>query len=205
MNLFCLPDADVGAQEHPLMDRTMAIGEHPRFPCPLSIPWAIRRHLVVLPIVFFSCAGNFRLGQLVIHQAIREKVVLGFSYLARARFPITSIVPIAAFGWDDERSMFADNTSAFCYRYKTGKNTGKEEDLSLHAYGLAFDINPRRNPCRSQGVWIPEGARYDPEVPGTIARDSWVACLWRDLGFTCGVDWQEPFDPQHIQMPLSVI
>lgn len=42
---------------------------------------------------------------------------------------------------DDERSMTANNTSAFCYRTVAGSTK-----LSTHSRGLAVDINPLYNP-----------------------------------------------------------
>jgi peptidoglycan LD-endopeptidase CwlK len=183
-----------------LLDEATILGDNPEFICPLVIPREIRKDLVVLALEFFF-EDVLHIGQMGVHRAIAHKVEHGFRYLAQARFPIASIVPIVAHGWDDMRSMAANNTSGFNYRYKVGS----PDELSLHAYGLAFDINPFWNSCRSDGIWLPEGARYDEAVPGTITKDSWVATMWRDLGFTCGVDWQEPFDPQHIQMPLEAI
>ena len=45
------------------------------------------------------------------------------------------------FGGDDERSMLADNTSAFNCRLVPGTSVWAQ-----HAYGLAVDINPFENP-----------------------------------------------------------
>jgi hypothetical protein len=183
-----------------LLDEATALGDDQGFLCPLPIPREIRQNLVVLHLEYVSFEEELHIGQLVVHRKIAHKVEKGFKYLVRSRFLIASMVPIAAYGWDDMRSMRANNTSGFNYRYKTGSTT----DLSLHAYGLAFDINPLWNPCRSRGIWIPPGARYDSSVPGTITKNSVVAQVWRDLGFVCGVDWQEPLDPQHFQFPLIV-
>lgn len=181
-----------------LLDEATALGDNPEFACPLVIPHEIRKDLVLLTPEFFS-DDVLHVGQIVVHRAIVHKVEHGFKYLARARFPIASMVPIVAYGWDDVRSMAANNTSGFNYRYKMGN----PDDLSLHAYGLAFDINPLWNPYHRAGACSPLGARYDEKVPGTIIRDSWVTAMWRDLGFICGVDWEEPFDPQHFEFPLE--
>lgn len=184
-----------------LFDEATAFGDNPAFPCPLPIPTEIRKELVLVSFEIFSGGQSLSIGQMGLHRAIVHKVKRGIDYLTKRRFPIASMVPIVRYGWSDLLSMAANNTSGFNYRYKTGSTT----DLSLHAYGLAFDINPWWNPCRSQGIWLPEGACHDEAVPGTITKNSWVAQVWRDLGFTCGVDWEDPFDPQHIQMPLEAI
>lgn len=183
-----------------LINDATALGDNPQFACPLPIDPAIRKQLVVLLIEHVSFDETIHLNKIVVNRVIAHKVIRGFGYLLQYRFPIANMTPIVAYGWDDMRSMKANNTSGFNYRYKTGSTT----ELSLHAYGLAFDINPWCNPCQVNGIWIPEEARYNPGVPGTITKDGWVATMWRDLGFVCGVDWQEPFDPQHFQFPLAV-
>ena len=45
------------------------------------------------------------------------------------------------YGANDEKSMAANNTSAFNYRVISGTTK-----LSNHSYGMAIDINPRINP-----------------------------------------------------------
>lgn len=199
MNWYLQGLAGAQGQALHLLDEATALGDNPEFACPLVIPHKIRKDLALLTLEFFSTDDVLHTGQMVVHRVIAHKVERGFKYLAQARFPIASMVPIAAYGWDDARSMAANNTSGFNYRYKMGN----PDDLSRHAYGLAFDINPLWNPYCSGGIWLPEGACYDGTVPGTIVRDSWVAAMWRDLGFICGVDWEEPFDPQHFEFSLE--
>ncbi len=176
-----------------LLDDTLALMDNPRFPCPPGILEA----QVLCTVPYFSFDGATHIGQLVVHRDLVKDVQWIFSELLRWRFPIWSIVPIVAYGWNDEYSMAANNTSAFNYRTIVGR-----EKLSLHAYGRAIDINPRQNPCRSQGRWSPSGARYDSALPGTITADSFVVSTFRSRGFFWGGDWQEPFDPQHFYKPL---
>jgi hypothetical protein len=57
------------------------------------------------------------------------------------------------FGGDDERSMLADNTSAFNCRLVPGTRV-----WSQHAYGLAVDINPFENPEIQDGQAAPPAA-----------------------------------------------
>lgn len=201
MNWYLQGLAGAQGQALHLLDEATALGDNPEFACPLVIPHKIRKDLALLKLEFFSTDDVLHTGQMVVHRVIAHKVERGFKYLAQARFPIASMVPIAAYGWDDTRSMAANNTSGFNYRYKMGDPT----KLSLHAYGLAFDINPLWNPYREAGRWFPPNARHDELVPGTITRGSWVAALWRDLGFVCGVDWENPFDPQHFEFPLGAL
>jgi hypothetical protein len=68
-------------------------------------------------------------------------MITAFRLLFEARFPIRQMRVVDDFGGDDERSMLADNTSAFNCRLVPGTNVWAQ-----HAYGLAVDINPFENP-----------------------------------------------------------
>lgn len=181
----------------------VALGDDPNFACPLAIPKEIRENLAVFVFEHFSFDNKVHAGQWVAHKAAKEILQRLFARLLAWRFPIASMVPIAAYGWSDQRSMAANNSSGFNYRFKDNKVVPPE--LSMHAYGLAGDLNPWQNPCRSKGIWLPEGACYRPGTPGTITADSDVAKYLRDQDFICGVDWEEPFDPQHFELPLSFL
>lgn len=177
-----------------LLDAETALGKNPQFPCPLPIPDEVLEQLEVVAVPYFSFDGEVHIGQLVVHQLIVTPVRFIFSELARQRFPIASIVPVVAYGWSDERSMCANNTSAFNFRYIAGTR-----ELSLHARGLAIDINPRQNPCVVHGVRQPRNGYYNIDDPGTIAKDSLVVRLFRQQGADWGGKWKEPFDPQHFE------
>ena len=59
---------------------------------------------------------------------------------------------VDAYGASDDRSMEADNTSAFNCRFVAGTSRWSE-----HAYGKAIDINPVENPYVS-GTHVSPGA-----------------------------------------------
>ncbi len=182
-----------------LLDEGIALGNDPFFPCPIRIPEEVQKELTVIYPVYAWVDGVSHVGQLVLHRAISERVRKIFEELLRRRFPIAGIVPIAAFNWDDECSMLANNTSGFNYRYKD--KPGKPE-LSSHALGLAIDINPFLNPCNRNGIITPAGACYDPDMPGTITEDSFVVDLFRAAGADWGGHWSGLFDPQHFEFSL---
>lgn len=175
------------------ISRVLAVSSSPAFPCPVEI---LDRQ-ALLPIPYLDFSGERRVGQLVIDQDLTGDVGDIFRRLFQDGFPITSIQPIALYGWDDEVSMLVNNTSGFNYRTIAG-----QDNLSLHAYGRAIDINPWQNPCRSHGAWSPAGAYYDTKVRGTITRNSLIVSLFRRFGFLWGGDWEDPFDPQHFYKPL---
>ena len=60
---------------------------------------------------------------------------------------------VERYGSDDDRSMAADNTSAFNCRLVEGSTS-----WSAHAYGLAIDINPLENPYLRSGQVLPRRA-----------------------------------------------
>ena len=72
--------------------------------------------------------------------------------------------PIDAYGGSDERSLDADNTAAFNCRYAVAPGPKR---WSVHAYGLAVDVDPVENPYLEGGRVHPRaGAR----VPRPLAR-----------------------------------
>ena len=178
---------------HHLSDE-MAKSSDPDLPCPPEI--VTQLEVLVLPYRDFQDCEHW--GQLVVHKRIAERVKTIFRELLRQRFPIGSMVPIATFAWDDARSMAANNTSGFNYRYIKGK-----KKLSDHAYGLAIDINPLLNPCISEDGVEPQGAWYAPWLPGTIAPDSEIVRLFHEHGFLWGGAWDEPLDLHHFYMPTD--
>jgi len=99
---------------------------------------------------------------------------------------------------DDDRSMAANNTSAFNCR----EVTGRPGVWSEHAYGRAIDINPIQNPyVTSKGdVLPPAGAEYvdrSRTAPGMIHEDDAVVRAFRGVGWVWGGSWTSVRDYQH--------
>jgi hypothetical protein len=89
-------------------------------------------------------------GELIVNAAVTGNIIRVFAVLYRARYQIRRMVLPDVYQGKDSRSTNADNTSAFNCRLVEGTN-----DWSMHAYGLAVDINPCEN------VYI-EGGQVDP-------------------------------------------
>ena len=158
-----------------------------------KIPNEIKNSLVLVTIPFFRFDREVREGQLVVHTDVAEETLEIFEKLLEMRFPIAHITPVAAYGWDDNASMAANNTSAFNYRVIFGTDR-----LSNHSYGRAIDINPVQNPyTQRDGVIVPHGAQYDLTRPGTITTD--MASLFKSYGWEWGGDWRERKDWQHFE------
>lgn len=146
-------------------------------------------------------------GQMVVFDVIAEPVARVFAELHRLKFPIAGIRPLHEFAGDDELSMEANNSSCFCFRQMLGTQT-----ISVHAYGLAVDINPLQNPyltfdqkdgivtCHPKAGWQYLN-RYN-QVAGMVEE---VADLFAEIGlFEWGGRWQAPVDYHHFQTPRGV-
>src|SRR5262249_22714593 len=80
-------------------------------------------------------------GEIMVMDAAAENVLRIFNKLRDIHFPIAKARLINHYDGSDDASIADDNTSAFNSRNVAGTNS-----LSLHAYGLAIDLNPLENP-----------------------------------------------------------
>ncbi len=160
-----------------------------------EIPQEIRNAVTLVTVPYFSFSEMLGEGQLVVHTDLADEVEKIFTALRVMQFPIYHMVPIVAYGWNDDVSMAANNTSAFNYRVIAGTNR-----ISHHAYGRALDINPVQNPYVGvDGSVTPLGAVYDQAQRGTITND--VVSLFKSYGWEWGGDWTDRKDWQHFQKP----
>jgi hypothetical protein len=146
-------------------------------------------------------------GELVVMDAVASHVLRIFESLRRLRFPIAKARPMNAYDGDDNASMRDNNSSAFNDRSLAGGGL-----ISLHAYGLAIDVNPVQNPylARSEGMLkIEPSAGVDylnrlNERPWKRPRPGMaeaVVKIFADNGFLIwGGYWDEPIDYQHFQV-----
>jgi hypothetical protein len=146
-------------------------------------------------------------GELMVLAAVAPEVRQLFHALYRQRFPLARARLIEHYRGDDAASMQDNNTSAFNNRPVTGGGPP-----SLHAYGLAIDINPVQNPFLQPGkegnarVSPAAGKAYlarpgvsagEPPRPGMAEN---VVALFAHAGFTVwGGQWKSPVDYQHFQ------
>jgi hypothetical protein len=159
--------------------------------CPVS-PGGLR----LLTVSHWGFDGRVRQGKLLVATSAARPMVRAMRALYEARFPIRRMRLVEAYGSDDDRSMAADNTSAFnCRRVYPGG------PWSQHAYGLAIDINPLENPfVTSSGVSPPAGRAYLDRSrwrKGMIHADDAVVRAFRAIGWSWGGYWRSPKDYQH--------
>ena len=146
-------------------------------------------------------------GEIMVLAAVAPEVSQLFRQLYQRRFPLARARLIEHYQGDDAASMQDNNTSAFNNRQITGGGPP-----SLHAYGLAIDINPLQNPYVQPGQQ--GAARFSPPAgiaymnrlaqrPGKPVRPGMaepVVRLFAEHGFTVwGGYWDTPVDYQHFQ------
>lgn len=178
-----------------------------------AIHAAMKPHLRVLPVAYWGLGSNGRpdnrihVGQIVVHKLLAVDTVKVFAEMFRLKFPIHSVIPQSAFGYNDQTSMAANNSSNY-----------RPEPDSEHARAAAFDLNPVQNPFDRSGYdpslpVEPAGAVYNPDAPGTITMDSDLRRYWTSLNWEWGGNWGNPnadpptdffragyYDYQHFQL-----
>ena len=145
--------------------------------------------------VTFDC--SVATGELIVAARIAERTIELFRRLYALGFPIRQMKLVDDYAADDDRSMSADNTSAFNYRVVAGTDV-----LSQHARGLAIDINPVENPWRKPDRLLPrEGEAFADRRtirPGMFVRPGPVVAAIDELGWEWGGDWRHAFDDHHL-------
>ncbi|MGE5480665.1 MAG: M15 family metallopeptidase [Chloroflexota bacterium] len=156
-------------------------------------PDSIIKSLTLLDVEYYSFDGKLHRGQLVVSKDVAKDAREVFELIKTEKFPVAKVIPIVKFGWDDEKSMSANNTSSFCYRKVAGKKT-----LSRHALGRAIDINPFLNPVIYPGGRVsPKGAKRIPGNPGVFTPDSPIVKEFLKRGWRWGGMWKDPVDNHH--------
>ncbi|HEX2467856.1 MAG TPA: M15 family metallopeptidase [Solirubrobacterales bacterium] len=172
--------------------RDKIVGSSWREGCPVGLG-----KLRLLRLRHWGFDGEVHKGRLVVHRGHDTEILHVMRRLFRKRFPIRRMKLIDAYGADDHRSMNADNTSAFNCRFVAGTNR-----WSMHANGIAIDINPIENPyvTSSGHVSPPAGEPYknrSRDAKGMVHRGDLVVRAFRRIGWKWGGNWSWPRDYQH--------
>jgi D-alanyl-D-alanine carboxypeptidase-like protein len=85
--------------------------------------------------------GLLHRGEIVVMDAAADHVRRVFGLLVEMKFPIEKAKLMNYYNGSDDEAIADNNTSGFNHRSVEGGNA-----LSLHAYGLAIDLNPKQNP-----------------------------------------------------------
>ena len=142
-------------------------------------------------------------GSMTVMDAIAKDVEAIVNTLYQRKFPLHKAQRLSFYAGDDEASMRDNNSSSFNCR----AITGTQGNFSLHAYGVAIDINPIQNPYiaidEQQGtaqISPQAGWHYlnrDNQAPGMAET---VTAIFRQHGLGIwGGHWHTPIDWQHFQ------
>jgi len=159
-----------------------------------------RSDLRYLRLLHRNADGQVQRGEMVVNRQIAERVVRVFRRLYEANYRIERMVLVDDYDANDERSMQANNTSAFNFRFVKGTRR-----VSKHGRGLAIDINPRYNPCvKGQKVEPANGRNYaynrdKRTFKYKIDRNDPAYRLFKAEGFSWGGDWKNSKDYQHFE------
>ena len=158
--------------------------------CPVPI-----EGLRLLTVDHWGFNGGVHRGELVVNESQAGQVLHVMRLLYEARFPIERMVLVDAYGGDDDRSMAANNTSAFNCR----SVSGRPGVWSEHAYGWAIDVNPVQNPyVNGRHVSPPAGAAFanrSARHPGMVHAG--VVQAFASVGWGWGGNWGSTKDYQH--------
>lgn len=164
--------------------------------CPVE-----RDELRYLTILHYDFSGNIRVGELVCHQSVARDMKRIFRELYEAEYPIEKVALIDDYGGDDELSSQDNNTSCFNFRTVAGS-----DKLSLHALGVAIDVNPLYNPYitwneQGESICAPSnGTAYmdrSQDFPYKIDEDDLCCRLFLEARFTWGGNWEGQRDYMH--------
>lgn len=170
--------------------------------CPIKLA-----DLRLLKLFHWGYDGNIHQGELVVHKKVAEEVITIFKELLVQQFPIQRMKLIDEYKADDEKSMEANNTSAFCCR----ENTSSPGKFSKHSYGIAIDINPKVNPYVKGSLVLPlSGVAYidrsQTDISGFITEDTVCYKVFSKYGWKWGGHFtHDVTDYHHFEKEWSII
>lgn len=168
-----------------------------------AAPEITQDELRYVHILHYDFQGVSREGELICNEYIAQDLTEIFYELYRNEYRLERVLLIDEYGGDDDASMEDNNTSCFNYRPITNSAS-----LSMHAYGLAVDINPLYNPYvayqkdGSQEILPASAQPYadrDGNFPYKIDENDLCYKLFTQHGFIWGGNWNNLKDYQHFQ------
>ena len=175
--------------------------------CPIALD---RLRLLTMSYIDFEGKKHTD-GKMLVLDAIADQTLAVFKELYQIKFPLARMELISKYDGDDDKSLAANNTSAFCHRSITGGGP-----VSLHGLGVAIDINPIQNPYLGFGggyrgtvysgkikVLPAQGADYLNRAHVRPGMAELVVHIFKKHGFAdWGGDWDAGrIDWQHFAVP----
>lgn len=157
----------------------------PAAPVPLE-------ELRLIKVSHWDFNDEVRTGRMIVNQAWAAQLCTVFEKLYVAHFPIRSMDPVRHIKGSGEGIAAWDHTHSF-------RASSVNGGWSMHAYGLAVDINPAENP------WV-RGSEVIPAVSVTFKDRSiaaqgmvndYVVQVFKSIGWKWGGDWTGSEDYMH--------
>jgi hypothetical protein len=164
--------------------------------CPVPL-----RDLALLRFGYVGFDGEMERGPMVVNRAVAEDVLGVFHTLFRARFPIRHVALAREFHPNADPDTRSSVTASFSCR-PIVTPAGPGERYSMHAYGLAVDVNPLQNPYVAEdGFTRNRFARpyrdRSQDLPGMIHEGDVVVRAFASIGWGWGGDWTGGKDYMH--------
>ncbi len=178
--------------------RTMRGGTWKRG-CPVPL-----EDLALLRFNHLGFDGEIKRGRMVVHASVAEDVLGVFRTLFRAGFPIRRVELSKEFHPNADPDTRRSITASFnCRPIVTPAGPG--DRFSMHAYGLAVDINPLQNPYVAEdGSTRNRFARpyrdRSQDLPGMVHEGDVVVQAFAAIGWEWGGRWSSGRDYMHFSV-----
>lgn len=157
--------------------------------------------LSYLVVTFWGFDGLAHTGELIVNARYGEEILEVMRTVYEQRFPLEQVRVINYPELDAPRTGDRNETTSFVCRPAMGRDSG----WSMHAYGLAIDLNPFHNPYWRGEVVVPALASvYTDRAnvrPGMLVPDDPAATAIIDafaaMGWEWGGNWQTLKDWMH--------
>ncbi len=174
-------ESSVEAIGEDLQANMQGVSMHPG--CPVGFD-----ELRLVTVQHHDYQGAVQTGQIIVGAPHAQAVAGVFEALFREGFAIERMRPVHEYGGSDDRSMAANNTSAFNCRAVTGGG-----QFSQHSYGNAIDLNPLTNPYVKGSLVLPPGGKAfvdrEQQVPGLVRAGDAAVTAFAEIGWKWGGDW----------------
>ncbi len=167
-----------------------------RAECPVPV-----EDLSYLVVSFVGFDGLTHTGEVIVNARFGEQMLDVFRTVYEQRFPLEQMRVITFPELDAPPTGDWNDTTSFVCRPVVASNSG----WSMHAYGLAIDLNPFHNPYLKGEVVVPElASTYTDRAqvrPGMLHPDDPASVVIIDafaaMGWEWGGNWQSLKDWMH--------
>lgn len=157
----------------------------PAAPVPLD-------ELRLIEVSYWDFNGEVQTGRMIVNQAWAAQLCTVFEKLYVAHFPIRSMDPFRHIKQSGEGLAAWDHTHSF-------RASSVNGGWSMHAYGLAVDINPAENPWVRGSEVIPAVSVgfKDRSIAAKGMVNDYVVQVFKSIGWKWGGDWTGSEDYMH--------